>query len=146
MSLAHILPIVSDQVRYNFYVPPVLFNNQNAPQIGSFPIPSTPVTPFPGVVKYLPPIAQLKHQNLTVHHLVLFFPSPILMQRRCLLSTEKISTKVILLVFSLAPILPPMWRSGAQKFVDACLRSLKYLLSVVQSFSSDLTASFSLPT
>ncbi|ETW80903.1 hypothetical protein HETIRDRAFT_385547 [Heterobasidion irregulare TC 32-1] len=45
----------TDQVRYNFYVPPVLFDNQNAPQTGSFPSPSKPVTPFPGVVKYLPP-------------------------------------------------------------------------------------------
>ncbi|KAG6332232.1 hypothetical protein ID866_6859 [Astraeus odoratus] len=45
----------TDQVRYNFYVPPVLFDNQNAPQTGSFPIPSKPVTPFPAVVKYLPP-------------------------------------------------------------------------------------------
>ncbi|KAI9442495.1 LAG1-DNAbind-domain-containing protein [Lactarius indigo] len=44
-----------DQVRYNFYVPPVLFDNQNAPQTGSFPTPSKTVTPFPGVVKYLPP-------------------------------------------------------------------------------------------
>lgn len=46
---------ITDQVRYNFYVPPVLFDNQNAPQTGSFPSPSKPVTPFPGVVKYLPP-------------------------------------------------------------------------------------------
>ncbi|KAG5219576.1 LAG1-DNAbind-domain-containing protein [Salix suchowensis] len=45
----------TDQIRYNFYVPPVLFDNQHAPQTGSFPIPSKPVTPFPGVVKYLPP-------------------------------------------------------------------------------------------
>ncbi|EPT05001.1 hypothetical protein FOMPIDRAFT_136788 [Fomitopsis schrenkii] len=45
----------TDQIRYNFYVPPVLFDNQNASQTGSFPIPSKPVTPFPGVVKYLPP-------------------------------------------------------------------------------------------
>ncbi|KAH9083850.1 hypothetical protein EDB83DRAFT_2309747 [Lactarius deliciosus] len=45
----------TDQVRYNFYVPPVLFDNQNAPQTGSFPTPSKTVTPFPGVVKYLPP-------------------------------------------------------------------------------------------
>jgi recombining binding protein (suppressor of hairless) len=44
-----------DQVRYNFYVPPVLFDRQSAPQTGSLPIPSKPVTPFPGVVKYLPP-------------------------------------------------------------------------------------------
>ncbi|KZT10953.1 LAG1-DNAbind-domain-containing protein [Laetiporus sulphureus 93-53] len=45
----------TDQIRYNFYVPPVLYDNQNAPQTGSFPVPSKPVTPFPGVVKYLPP-------------------------------------------------------------------------------------------
>ncbi|KAJ7497495.1 hypothetical protein FB451DRAFT_1121077 [Mycena latifolia] len=43
----------TDQVRYNFYIPPVLFDNQNAP--GSFPVPAKPVTPFPGLVKYLPP-------------------------------------------------------------------------------------------
>jgi len=45
----------TDQIRYNFYVPPVLFDNQHAAQTGSFPTPSKPVTPFPGVVKYLPP-------------------------------------------------------------------------------------------
>ncbi|KAI0930485.1 hypothetical protein AcV5_007177 [Taiwanofungus camphoratus] len=45
----------TDQIRYNFYVPPVLFDNQGAPQTGSFPVPLKPVTPFPGVVKYLPP-------------------------------------------------------------------------------------------
>ncbi|KAI9511176.1 jkappa-recombination signal binding protein [Russula earlei] len=45
----------TDQVRYNFYVPLVLFDSQNTPQTGSFPIPSKPVTPFPAVVKYLPP-------------------------------------------------------------------------------------------
>ncbi|GBE80676.1 predicted protein [Sparassis crispa] len=45
----------TDQIRYNFYVPAVLFDNQNAPPTGSFPTPSKPVTPFPGVVKYLPP-------------------------------------------------------------------------------------------
>ncbi|KAK2464231.1 hypothetical protein APHAL10511_003688 [Amanita phalloides] len=44
----------TDQVRYNFYVPPVLFDNQHH-QTNSFPIPSKPVTPFPAVVKYLPP-------------------------------------------------------------------------------------------
>ena len=43
-----------DQVRYNFYVPPVLYDSQSSAG-GSFPIPSKPVTPFPGVVKYLPP-------------------------------------------------------------------------------------------
>ncbi|KZV74448.1 LAG1-DNAbind-domain-containing protein [Peniophora sp. CONT] len=45
----------TDQVRYNFYVPPVLFDQQTAPQGHGFPVPSKPVTPFPGVVKYLPP-------------------------------------------------------------------------------------------
>lgn len=45
----------TEQIRYNFYVPPVLFDNQNEPQPSSFPVPSKPVTPFPAVVKYLPP-------------------------------------------------------------------------------------------
>jgi len=43
----------TDQVRYNFYIPPVLFDNQNAP--GAFPVPTKPITPFPALVKYLPP-------------------------------------------------------------------------------------------
>ncbi|KAF7361663.1 J-kappa-recombination signal binding protein [Mycena venus] len=42
----------TDQVRYNFYIPPVLFDNQNAP--GAFPVPTKPITPFPALVKYLP--------------------------------------------------------------------------------------------
>jgi len=45
----------TEQIRYNFYVPPVLFDDQNVQQTGSFPVPAQPVTPFPGVVKYLPP-------------------------------------------------------------------------------------------
>ncbi|KAI0082055.1 LAG1-DNAbind-domain-containing protein [Panus rudis PR-1116 ss-1] len=45
----------TDQIRYNFYVPPVLYDSPNTSQTGSFPIPNKPVTPFPGVVKYLPP-------------------------------------------------------------------------------------------
>lgn len=45
----------TDQVRYNFYVPPVLFDQQTPNTSGSYPIPLKPVTPFPGVVKYLPP-------------------------------------------------------------------------------------------
>jgi hypothetical protein len=53
--LTRLIHLLVDQVRYNFYVPPVLFDGQNAPQTGSFPTPSKPVTPFPGVVKYLPP-------------------------------------------------------------------------------------------
>ena len=53
--LRHNNTTLTDQIRYNFYVPPVLFDNQSAPSTGSFPIPSKPVTPFPNVVKYLPP-------------------------------------------------------------------------------------------
>lgn len=70
-------PIVLDQVRYNFYVPPVLFNNQNA-QNGSFPIPLTPVTPFPGVVKYLPPdrAAEAPKSNCASSRAVLAKPNP----------------------------------------------------------------------
>jgi len=45
----------TDQIRYNFYVPPVLLDHQHVPPTGSFPIPSRPVTPFPSVVKCLPP-------------------------------------------------------------------------------------------
>lgn len=45
----------TDQIRYNFYVPPILFDQQHRPVTGSYPIPLKPVTPFPGVVKYLPP-------------------------------------------------------------------------------------------
>ncbi|KIY49108.1 LAG1-DNAbind-domain-containing protein, partial [Fistulina hepatica ATCC 64428] len=45
----------TDQIRYNFYIPPVLFDQQHSATPGSYPIPSKPVTPFPGVVKYLPP-------------------------------------------------------------------------------------------
>ncbi|KAH7911980.1 LAG1-DNAbind-domain-containing protein [Hygrophoropsis aurantiaca] len=68
----------TDQVRYNFYVPPVLFDNQNAPQTGSFPIPSKPVTPFPGVVKYLPPdrAAEAPKSNCAQSRGVLSKPNP----------------------------------------------------------------------
>ncbi|KAF8482210.1 beta-trefoil DNA-binding domain-containing protein [Gautieria morchelliformis] len=47
----------TDQVRYNFYVPPVLFDSPQSSNMASlsFPIPSKPVTPIPGVVKYLMP-------------------------------------------------------------------------------------------
>lgn len=44
----------TEQIRYDFYIPPVLFDKQN-PQTTSSAVPSKPVTPFPGVVKYLPP-------------------------------------------------------------------------------------------
>ncbi|KAF8200658.1 jkappa-recombination signal binding protein [Pholiota molesta] len=68
----------TDQIRYNFYVPPVLFDNQHAPQTGSFPIPSKPVTPFPGVVKYLPPdrAAEAPKANCASSRAVLSKPNP----------------------------------------------------------------------
>ncbi|KAF9568015.1 LAG1-DNAbind-domain-containing protein [Agrocybe pediades] len=68
----------TDQIRYNFYVPPVLFDNQHAPQTGSFPIPSKPVTPFPGVVKYLPPdrAAEQPKSNCSSSRAVLAKPNP----------------------------------------------------------------------
>jgi len=68
----------TDQVRYNFYVPPMLFDNQHAPQTGSFPIPSKPVTPFPGVVKYLPPdrAAEAPKSNCAQSRAVLAKPNP----------------------------------------------------------------------
>ena len=56
-----------DQVRYNFYVPPVLYDQQHNPANGSYPIPSKAVTPFPGVVKYLPPD---RASELPKHHSV----------------------------------------------------------------------------
>ncbi|KAF9263307.1 LAG1-DNAbind-domain-containing protein [Marasmius fiardii PR-910] len=67
----------TDQVRYNFYVPPVLYDNQHA-QTGSFPIPSKPVTPFPGVVKYLPPdrAAEAPKSNCASSRAVLAKPNP----------------------------------------------------------------------
>ncbi|KAG9220690.1 hypothetical protein CCMSSC00406_0003789 [Pleurotus cornucopiae] len=68
----------TDQIRYNFYVPPVLFDNQHAPQTGSFPIPSKPVTPFPGVVKYLPPdrASEAPKSNCASSRAVLSKPNP----------------------------------------------------------------------
>ncbi|KAK0212828.1 hypothetical protein DFS33DRAFT_1392352 [Desarmillaria ectypa] len=68
----------TDQVRYNFYVPPVLFDNQHAQQTGSFPVPSKPVTPFPGVVKYLPPdrASEAPKTNCPSSRAVLSKPNP----------------------------------------------------------------------
>jgi len=68
----------TDQIRYNFYVPPILFDNQHAPQTGSFPIPSKPVTPFPGVVKYLPPdrASEAPKSNCAQSRAVLAKPNP----------------------------------------------------------------------
>ena len=67
----------ADQVRYNFYVPPVLYDSQNS-QSGSFPIPSKPVTPFPGVVKYLPPdrASEAPKANCAASRAVLAKPNP----------------------------------------------------------------------
>ncbi|EPQ57307.1 LAG1-DNAbind-domain-containing protein [Gloeophyllum trabeum ATCC 11539] len=68
----------TDQVRYNFYIPPVLFDNQNAPQTGSFPIPSKPVTPFPAVVKYLPPdrASEMPKSNCAASRAAMAKPNP----------------------------------------------------------------------
>jgi len=44
-----------EQVRYNFYVPPVLFDQRDIHPGLSYPVPNKPVTPFPGVHRYLPP-------------------------------------------------------------------------------------------
>ncbi|KAJ7747287.1 jkappa-recombination signal binding protein [Mycena metata] len=66
----------TDQVRYNFYIPPVLFDNQHAQ--GSFPVPSKPVTPFPGLVKYLPPdrAAEAPKHHAQAARSVLSKPNP----------------------------------------------------------------------
>ncbi|KAJ7496089.1 jkappa-recombination signal binding protein [Mycena galericulata] len=66
----------TDQVRYNFYIPPTLFDNPNAP--GTFPVPSKPVTPFPGLVKYLPPdrAAEAPKHHATAARSVLSKPNP----------------------------------------------------------------------
>jgi len=68
----------TDQIRYNFYIPTVLFDNQHAPQTQSFPVPSKPVTPFPGVVKYLPPdrAAEAPKSNCPSSRVVLAKPNP----------------------------------------------------------------------
>ncbi|KAI0358382.1 LAG1-DNAbind-domain-containing protein [Trametes cingulata] len=67
----------TDQVRYNFYVPPVLYDSPNSPS-GSFPIPSKPVTPFPAVVKYLPPdrASEAPKSNCASSRAVLAKPNP----------------------------------------------------------------------
>ncbi|PFH53837.1 hypothetical protein AMATHDRAFT_54372 [Amanita thiersii Skay4041] len=67
----------TDQIRYNFYVPPVLFDSQHN-QTNSFPIPSKPVTPFPGVVKYLPPdrAAEAPKSNCASARAMLSKPNP----------------------------------------------------------------------
>lgn len=68
----------TDQIRYNFYVPPVLFDQQSPMQTGSYPIPSKPVTPFPGVVKYLPPdrAAEAPKSNCASSRAALAKPNP----------------------------------------------------------------------
>ncbi|KAJ7680550.1 hypothetical protein DFH06DRAFT_1163446 [Mycena polygramma] len=66
----------TDQVRYNFYIPPVLFDNQNAP--GAFPVPTKPLTPFPALVKYLPPdrAAEAPKHHAQASRSVLSKPNP----------------------------------------------------------------------
>ncbi|KAF9062429.1 hypothetical protein BDP27DRAFT_1271619 [Rhodocollybia butyracea] len=70
----------TDQIRYNFFVPPVLFDNQHAPQTGSFPIPSKPVTPFPELnfSSYSPPdrAAEAPKANCASSRAMLSKPNP----------------------------------------------------------------------
>ncbi|KAL5507420.1 hypothetical protein ACEPAH_6876 [Sanghuangporus vaninii] len=68
----------TDQIRYNFYVPPVLFDQQTPSVTGSYPIPSKPVTPFPAVVKYLPPdrAAEAPKSNCPQARAALAKPNP----------------------------------------------------------------------
>jgi hypothetical protein len=68
----------TDQIRYNFYVPPMLYDQQSQTQTGSYPIPSKPVTPFPGVVKYLPPdrAAEAPKSNCPQSRAALAKPNP----------------------------------------------------------------------
>ncbi|KAJ7647147.1 jkappa-recombination signal binding protein [Roridomyces roridus] len=63
----------TDQVRYNFYIPPALFDSPNAS-----PIPSKPITPFPGLVKYLPPdrAAEAPKHHAAAARSVLSKPNP----------------------------------------------------------------------
>ncbi|KAF7315484.1 J-kappa-recombination signal binding protein [Mycena indigotica] len=66
----------TDQVRYNFYIPPVLLDSQSAS--GSYAVPSKPITPFPALVKYLPPDRAAeapKHHNAGARN-VLTKPNP----------------------------------------------------------------------
>ena len=55
-----------------------MFDQQGVPQTGSFPIPSKPVTPFPAVVKYLPPdrAAEAPKGHGTRHHHMLSSGAP----------------------------------------------------------------------
>lgn len=68
----------TDQIRYNFYVPPVLYDQQTHTATGSYPIPSKPVTPFPGVVKYLPPdrAAEAPKSNCAQSRAAMAKPNP----------------------------------------------------------------------
>jgi hypothetical protein len=72
----------TDQVRYNFYVPPVLYEPPSAgPSIAPH-IPSKPVTPFPSVVKYLPPdrAVEVPRANGATSRVVITHPNPLASQ------------------------------------------------------------------
>ncbi|KZS93938.1 LAG1-DNAbind-domain-containing protein [Sistotremastrum niveocremeum HHB9708] len=71
----------TDQVRYNFYVPPALFNTptpSHGVSPGSFPVPAKQVTPFPAVVKYLPPdrASEAPKSNCASSRAVMAKPNP----------------------------------------------------------------------
>jgi recombining binding protein suppressor of hairless len=76
--LRRLLFSCTDQARYNFYIPPVLFDHQQPAPTGSFPVPSVPVTPFPTVVKYLPPdrAAETPKSNGASSRALLAKPNP----------------------------------------------------------------------
>ncbi|KAF8756866.1 LAG1-DNAbind protein [Rhizoctonia solani] len=65
----------TDQVRYNFFVPPTLYDSP----ISSFSgVPSKPITPFPGLVKYLAPdrAAEVPKPNCAAARAAMSKPNP----------------------------------------------------------------------
>ncbi|KAF8608699.1 hypothetical protein BDV93DRAFT_518766 [Ceratobasidium sp. AG-I] len=65
----------TDQVRYNFYVPPTLYDS---PPTSFSGVPSKPITPFPGLVKYLAPdrAAEAPKANCAASRAALVKPNP----------------------------------------------------------------------
>lgn len=51
-----------EQVRYDFYVPPTLDGDPT--NSGCAPLPLKPVTPFPTVIRYLPPVGDVDESAL----------------------------------------------------------------------------------
>ncbi|QRV79433.1 transcription factor cbf12 [Ceratobasidium sp. AG-Ba] len=65
----------TDQVRYNFYIPPALYDS---PQTSFAGVPSKPITPFPGLVKYLAPdrAAEAPKSNCAASRAAMAKPNP----------------------------------------------------------------------